>query len=448
MHRKTAISCRARRAGTANPSKALCKCVHARLVLLSATLSGLRGYVAAHGEQLYSLAASVSQIADPMVIAAAVQGVFIMLPSLLSIPRVNFTELYSHSDVAEAESAAHAAAGGDGEGQEPSLGLPGTVNNAVARWVAKDGAGARRLPWAVPTPSDVAAARALLERAMRDMRAEIDAMIADGSIADAGHTPRLRLRRALNFISCVQTCLGHITPRDAARDDAIDLRDELDFAVDSIAVAAMAQGGWEGCTLAHDAIEAALLVAAHADAGNTWALGMSVHILQVRLLAHPMHVLCLLIPAQDTHAACEATGCRTYIAEPSRLHSHMKSDTWHAVSAVVGRRAARAGTSRCAPPRTLARAQSSASASSTSPAPLTCCSAQTPARSAATTASHTGSRKRSSRTACTTGSRSRRRACGRLRASRSSRLRSCIRCCCAPQVRRALRLQSLCTAVG
>ena len=258
-------------AGQSNPSKALCKCLHARLLLLCGALHGQRTVTADLLDRIYNIVLLASQVADHMVIAAATQALFTQLPNVLTTDRVDFTALYNLDGEAGSTGADHAA-----------LRVEGSVNGAVARWVARDGTNAPKMPWKCATPEGVALARGLVERCVRDMRAELDAMAADGSIADASHAPRLRLRRAVVLIDAASKCAKCSGPWGRRDPAAGGVQGDAEAEVDSISVSMRAQAGWEGCTVEKDALEAALLVAAKSDAGNLWALAMAVHMLEVR----------------------------------------------------------------------------------------------------------------------------------------------------------------------
>ena len=263
-------------AGVTNPSKALCKCLHARLVLLCGCMYGMRARMLTHAEQLYQLAIDTSKIDDPAAMGAAAR-VFTLLTSLPSLPFVDFSKFYGTQGYDEGRQADCVFTG--------SLQLQGTIDNAVARWPARDGTDAPALPWSNPTAEHVAASRALIERATADMRSELQEMVADGSIAQMGHAPKLRLRRILLLLSSVQSCITWVGPEDRVAAGAQDgPSGHADPSVDSINIVAdsATQRGFRGCAASEECLEAALLVAQQADSGNTWALSVALAMIEVR----------------------------------------------------------------------------------------------------------------------------------------------------------------------
>lgn len=244
-----------------NPSKALLKVLHARLSLLAGVLYGLRSHITSYTDAIYDLVTAVSKVPDATIITASTH-VLSIIPSLLGSDRPDLRALYSRR-------------------HDLPLTLPGSVNNAVARWVARDMDGSPPIPWHCVTPEETAVARALLERGMRDMRAELDAMIADGSISESGHAARLRLRRVQSVLYAIQTS-APIGLHDVQVDpDAAGLTGKADGDVDSINTPIVPPPGWDGNTLTHDVMRASLDIIEHVDAGNTWSLSMAISSLEV-----------------------------------------------------------------------------------------------------------------------------------------------------------------------
>jgi hypothetical protein len=256
--------------------------MHTRLVLLLGVLHGLHETISDHTEAIYRLSFSASKVADPMVIASAA-CVYGMLPGHLLMDCPNLAALY------ERDGAARGAG-------EPSLGLPGTINNAVARWVPRNMQGCPPLPWYVSSAKNVALGRSVLERGMRELRDELAAMVADGSISDSAHTARLRLRRVQCFLHAIQTSMtpwGDGLPQSRAGPNAEGLLGEANAESDSISVSICSQAGWEGCTLMHDIMQAVMLVIERADSENTTALSLAIISLEVRWRILQEHVQAL-----------------------------------------------------------------------------------------------------------------------------------------------------------
>lgn len=163
--------------------------------------------------------------------------------------------------------------------------IPGSLDEAVAEWVPLHycGRAALRLPWTTPTRASTATARALAERGVSDAASEVRAMVADGSIADSGHAARRRLRRAqLLGYACVSAVLS-VMPGVTLTAEAIERRGcDGDS---SVALFDVTAPGWEGCTIAEQLLESALLVATHVDPVNVYALSLVMSAVEVRRCA-------------------------------------------------------------------------------------------------------------------------------------------------------------------
>jgi hypothetical protein len=250
-------------AGSQNPSKTECKWLASHLFLLHGVIRGLGSSCAPHTTSINDLMLRVSHIEDHSVVSHAIEVLDALVISLA-------TDSIARSAIATEQTA---------PGQ--SKGVPGSLRGAVARWVARDMAGSLPLKWEMCSSEDRRTAEAILESCLRDAKAEISAMMADGSIRDPGHSIRLRLVRVQSLLFVVTKHAGPFGHKSHLKEGAAGLLGSADENVDSIATCAdIFQLGVDS-KLREEALQAALTVVEHVDPENTWALHVAVPIIQV-----------------------------------------------------------------------------------------------------------------------------------------------------------------------
>jgi hypothetical protein len=160
--------------------------------------------------------------------------------------------------------------------------IPGSVHGAVVHWVSYSyfPKHPNPVPWRLPTDGEVRSARHFAEQAVAEACSEIDRMVSDGSIADSGHEPRRRLRRAqLMAYAASSSLLSVLLPISLAEGAA---KSKASGGADSIAVCDVEAEGWVGCRVVPDVLEMALRVAAHTDSANVDSLNMCITMIEAR----------------------------------------------------------------------------------------------------------------------------------------------------------------------
>ena len=188
--------------------------------------------------------------------------------------------------------------------------IPGSIDDAVAEWMPINfrGPGAQRIPWFEPTSDMVATARRLAESAVAESAKEIDAMVADGSIADNGHEARRRLRRAQLMGYTAVSALMPALPPLSLRPDVRAQR-QAD-AANSLALASADVSGWEGCRVAESVLATALKVARNVDPANVYSLSLVTNAIEVRV-----------------HHTVERNGCPYVLLVSSEQHQPQSTCT-------------------------------------------------------------------------------------------------------------------------
>lgn len=160
--------------------------------------------------------------------------------------------------------------------------IPGSVHGAVAHWVSYSylPKHANPVPWRHPTVGEVRSARAFAERAVLEACSEVACMVCDGSIADSGHEPRRRLRRAQLMAYAASSSLLSVLPPVSLTEGAAESK--ASGGAGSIAVCDVEAQGWQGCRVAYDVLEMALRVAAHTDSANVDSLNMCITMIEAR----------------------------------------------------------------------------------------------------------------------------------------------------------------------
>lgn len=164
----------------------------------------------------------------------------------------------------------------------PYHAIPGSVGEGVAAWVPLKPSDPSVVPWAEPCAEDTAIARALAERILVASRAEVDAMVSNGNIAESGHEARRRLRCAL---LCAYACVNALTTTAPTLGVSPAAADARRAAAEPLGVCNWTPAGWEGCSITHDAAALAITVATHTDAAHVYGLNMAISLLEVRLFA-------------------------------------------------------------------------------------------------------------------------------------------------------------------
>lgn len=174
----------AARAGVTNPSQSAAGRVHAHLMVLTHVMYGLKQLDRAKAQQIYELLLEVSRISKPAVISAASASMY---------------RLFSmHCD--HILNATPRLEGPDMDGNLQQMGIPGSLNSAVARWVPRTCKECPRLTWATPAEDGVDAALGMMQALVQHIREELRSMKEAGQLADAHVSARMRLRRLQVFL--------------------------------------------------------------------------------------------------------------------------------------------------------------------------------------------------------------------------------------------------------
>ena len=266
-------------AGDANPSQSATKRINAHLAVLSFVEQGLRSNVAPHARKIFELTLRVTRVADPLVVVLASRVLSTMFNSLtfcwiLPTPR---------------------AEGVDVDGETQSMGVAGSLNNAVARWVPKSCEGCAKLQWHTPTEEQVDLALELMGECVEHGREALAAMKAAGTLADSKSSSRQELRRLQTLLSVVARLLDGsactVATTNGAAAAAAEERFDICIPTPSPRIAA--------CTLMNDVLELSLEIIAGTDAGNVQALSVAMVELEVLPTPHPT-----ASPALCAHASC------------------------------------------------------------------------------------------------------------------------------------------------
>lgn len=256
-----------RSAGDTNPSQSAAKRVHAHLAALSFVEQGLRSNVAPHARTIYDIMLRVTRIADPLVVMLSSRVLSTMFNSLafcwiLPTPRLE---------------------GVDETGEMQSMGIPGSLNSAVARWVPKACAGCAKLNWSTPSDAHVDIALELMQGCVQHAREALAAMKAAGTLADSKSSSRQELRRLQTLLSVVARILDGSACTIATSAVAATAPPQERFGI-CLPPPSPKIGK---CTLMNDVLELSLEIIAGTDAGNVQALSVAMVELEVRRLHTP-----------------------------------------------------------------------------------------------------------------------------------------------------------------
>lgn len=229
--------------------------MHAHLMVLTHVLYGLKQLPAAKAQEVYELMLEVSHISKPFVISAASAALYRLFSmhcdhSLDSTPRFE---------------------GPDKDGKMQTMGIPGSLNNAVARWVSKNCKDCPKLTWSSPTEDQVDFALKSMKALVAHVREELAAMREQGQLADAHISSRMRLRRLQVFLGAIALVLNPINQRFAIAEKG------------TVAEAASIDICWEppnkklvDCSLMDDVLQLSLEVLEGTDAGNTFTIAFAI----------------------------------------------------------------------------------------------------------------------------------------------------------------------------
>ena len=166
--------------------------------------------------------------------------------------------------------------GPDKDGKMQSMGIPESLNNAVARWVSKDCRNCPKLTWSCPSEDEVDFALKMMKALIAHVREELVAMKEQGQLADAHISSRMRLRRLQVFLGAIALALNPIDQRFAIADKgAVPEAESIDIC-------------WEPpnkktveCFLMDDVLQLSLEVLEGTDAGNTFSIAFAILELEV-----------------------------------------------------------------------------------------------------------------------------------------------------------------------
>eukprot|EP00892_Ulva_mutabilis_P003225 jgi/Ulvmu1/12903/UM098_0091.1 len=242
-------------AGDVNPSQSATKRVHAHLVVLSYVVQGLHGGIASRARNILELMLSVTRIPDALVVvltSRVLSTTFNNLACLRPLP----IPLYE---------------GVDETGQVQSMGVAGSLNNAVARWAPKACAGCPKLHWSMPVEEHVELAMELMQACVQHARKALAAMQAAGTLADSKSSSRHELRRLQTLMSVVARAVDGKACSLATSADAAAASKGERF---DICVPAPARQISE-CSLLREVLELSLEIIAGTDTGNVQALSVA-----------------------------------------------------------------------------------------------------------------------------------------------------------------------------
>jgi hypothetical protein len=131
----------------------------------------------------------------------------------------------------------------------------------------------------MPTAAGTSTARALAERLVAEASAEVEAMIANGSIQEMGHAARRRLRRAqlLAYVSC--TALTDVLRPLSLAPGVAETKGS--GGEGSLCICALHYPGWDGFTGVEQALNLALRIAHHANPANVLCMNMVIATIEV-----------------------------------------------------------------------------------------------------------------------------------------------------------------------
>lgn len=256
--------------------------------MLSFVEQGLRSNVAPHARTIHNLMLRVTRIADPLVVMLSSRVLSTMFNSLafcwiLPTPRLE---------------------GADEAGEMQSMGIPGSVNGAVARWVPKACAGCAKLHWSTPSDAHVDIALELMQGCVQHAREALAAMKVAGTLADSKSSSRQELRRLQTLLSVVARSLdgSACTVATSAVAAAAPPEERFDICLPPPSPKIGA------CTLMNDVLELSLEIIAGTDAGNVQALSVAMVELEVlRRDAHACHAASQLLISGHILTPCAPT---------------------------------------------------------------------------------------------------------------------------------------------
>lgn len=222
---------------------------------------GLRSNVAQHARTVYDLVLRVSRISDPLAVILAARVLSTLLNSLafcwiLPTPKLE---------------------GPDVAGEMQSMGIPGSLNNAVAKWVPKTCEGCPRLQWSMPTDEHVDLALDLMGACVQHARQGVAAMKAAGTLADSKSSSRQELRRLQTLMAVVSRLLDGTACTVAT--SAVTFAASPEQRFDTCAPTPSSK--LTACKLMNDVLELSLEIIAGTDPGNVSALSNAMVELEV-----------------------------------------------------------------------------------------------------------------------------------------------------------------------
>lgn len=235
-------------------------------MVLTHVLYGLKKLSPAQAQEIYELMLDVARINKPFVISSVSAALYRLFSmhcdhALQSTPR---------------------SEGLDKAGKLQKMGIPGSLNNAVARWVPKSCQDCPILTWSIPSEDSVDLALSMMNQLVTHVREELMSMKEQGSLADAHISSRMRLRRLQVFLGAIALTLNPINQRFACADQGPCAEtDSIDLC-------------WEPphrklveCSLIDDVLELSIEVLQGTDAGNTHTIGFAILELEVCLDSNP-----------------------------------------------------------------------------------------------------------------------------------------------------------------
>lgn len=247
-------------AGDTNPSDSAAGRVHAHLMVLTHVLYGLKKLPPAKSQEIYDLMLDVSHINKPFVISSASATLYRLFSmhcdhSLDSTPRFE---------------------GPDEAGNVRTMGIPGSLNNAVARWVSKSCQECPKLTWSSPSEDAVDFILGMMKSLVAHVRKELKSMKEQGQLSDAHIASRMRLRRLQVFLGAISLALNPINQRFACAEKGPVAEAE---SIDICWVPPSKK--LVECSLIDDVLQLSLEVLEGTDAGNTFTIAFAILELEV-----------------------------------------------------------------------------------------------------------------------------------------------------------------------
>lgn len=241
-------------AGDTNPSDSAAGRVHAHLMVLTHVLYGLKELPPAKAQDVFELMREVSHISKPYIISSS-SAVLYRLFSMHTDHSMDSTPRFE---------------GPDKDGRIQKMGIPGSMNNAISRWVSKSCDGCPKLTWSSPTEAEVEFALKLMHSLIAHVREELASMKQQRKLADAHISSRMRLRRLQAFVGAVSLALNPINQRfGSAEKGPVAEAESIDVC-------------WEPpsqklleCTLLDDVLQLSLEILEGTDAGNTYTIAFA-----------------------------------------------------------------------------------------------------------------------------------------------------------------------------